>query len=194
MGLDSGDSAVVGSHGDDDGVVAEDLLRAIRSSGYWKQHSICQAAKEAGKTCLVGEDPADVDKIIRNTFIQGTLSIVFAVAGHHRVRRRGDRGAASDPRPRQAADRGRTGAVANLRSVRPDPDHSRTGGAEAMGRAAEVARQIGWYWGTLMGDNHYRRYVEHRGRTHPGEPVCPNGSTGGCATTRRTNNPNPRCC
>ena len=27
-----------------------------------------------------------------------------------------------------------------------------------MGRAAEVARQIGWYWGTLMGDNHYRRY------------------------------------
>ena len=34
-----------------------------------------------------------------------------------------------------------------------------------MGRAAEIARQIGWYWGTLMGDNHYRRYVEHRGRT-----------------------------
>ena len=31
-----------------------------------------------------------------------------------------------------------------------------------MGRAAEIARQIGWYWGTLMGDNHYRRYVEHR--------------------------------
>lgn len=22
-----------------------------------------------------------------------------------------------------------------------------------------------------MGDNHYRRYVEHRRRTHPGEPV-----------------------
>ena len=29
-----------------------------------------------------------------------------------------------------------------------------------MGRAAAIARQIGWYWGTLMGDNHYRRYVE----------------------------------
>ena len=40
-----------------------------------------------------------------------------------------------------------------------------------MGRAAEIARQIGWYWGTLMGDNHYRRYVEHRERVHPGEPV-----------------------
>ncbi len=40
-----------------------------------------------------------------------------------------------------------------------------------MGRAAEIARQIGWYWGTLMGDNHYRRYVEHRRRIHPGEEV-----------------------
>ena len=40
-----------------------------------------------------------------------------------------------------------------------------------MGRAAEIARQIGWYWGTLMGDTHYRRYVEHRRRTHPGEPI-----------------------
>ena len=46
-----------------------------------------------------------------------------------------------------------------------------------MGRAAAIARQIGWYFSklswysaTLMGDNHYRRYVEHRRRTHPGEP------------------------
>ena len=52
-----------------------------------------------------------------------------------------------------------------------------------MGRAAEVARQIGWYWGTLMGDNHYRRYVEHRGRPHPESLCCPNVSTGECATT-----------
>ena len=32
-------------------------------------------------------------------------------------------------------------------------------------------RQIGWYWCSLMGDNHYRRYVDLRARTHPGEPV-----------------------
>lgn len=23
-----------------------------------------------------------------------------------------------------------------------------------------------------MGDNHYQRYVEHRRRRHPGQPVC----------------------
>ena len=40
-----------------------------------------------------------------------------------------------------------------------------------MGRVAAITRQISWYWATLMGDNHYRRYVEHRGRLHPDEPV-----------------------
>ncbi|MDT5362987.1 MAG: carbon starvation protein [Mycobacterium sp.] len=46
--------------------------------GYWKQHSICEAAQEAAKLCLTAKTPGDVDKIVRNTFIQGTLSIVFA--------------------------------------------------------------------------------------------------------------------
>jgi carbon starvation protein len=47
--------------------------------GYWKQHSVCQAAREAGKLCLTAKTPADVDKVVRNTFIQGSLSIVFAM-------------------------------------------------------------------------------------------------------------------
>ncbi|MGW6702312.1 carbon starvation CstA family protein [Nocardia sp. NPDC055049] len=47
--------------------------------GYWKQHSLCQAAKDAGKACLTAKTPEQVDIAIRNTFIQGTLSIVFAV-------------------------------------------------------------------------------------------------------------------
>jgi carbon starvation protein len=54
------------------------IFSADPKLGYWKQHSICQAAKEAGKLCLTAKTPADVDKIVRNTFIQGTLSIVFA--------------------------------------------------------------------------------------------------------------------
>jgi carbon starvation protein len=46
--------------------------------GYWKQHSVCEAAQEAGKLCLTAKTPGDVDKIVRNTFIQGSLSILFA--------------------------------------------------------------------------------------------------------------------
>jgi carbon starvation protein len=54
------------------------IFSADPKLGYWKQHSICEAAKEAGKLCLTAKTPADVDKIVRNTFIQGTLSIIFA--------------------------------------------------------------------------------------------------------------------
>ncbi|WP_327110041.1 carbon starvation protein A [Nocardia sp. NBC_01730] len=46
--------------------------------GYWKQHSICQAAQDAGKLCLTAKTQDDMNAIVRNTFIQGTLSILFA--------------------------------------------------------------------------------------------------------------------
>jgi uncharacterized short protein YbdD (DUF466 family) len=63
-----------------------------------------------------------------------------------------------------------------------------------MGRAAEIARQIGWYWGTLMGDNHYRRYVEHRRRTHSGEPALSEREYWRMRHDATESNPNPRCC
>jgi uncharacterized short protein YbdD (DUF466 family) len=70
-----------------------------------------------------------------------------------------------------------------------------------MGRAAAIARQIGWYFSklswysaTLMGDNHYRRYVEHRLRTHPGEPVMSEREYWRTRTDAIDENPNPRCC
>ena len=63
-----------------------------------------------------------------------------------------------------------------------------------MGRVAEMARQIRWYWGTLMGDNHYRRYVEHRRRTHPGEPVMSEREYWRMRHDVTESNPNPRCC
>jgi carbon starvation protein len=54
------------------------IFSADPKVGYWKQHSICAAAQQAGKLCLTAKTPGDMDKIVRNTFIQGTLSVVFA--------------------------------------------------------------------------------------------------------------------
>ena len=54
------------------------IFSADPKLGYWKQHSLCQAAKDAGKGCLTAK-PDQVETALRNTFIQGTLSIVFAV-------------------------------------------------------------------------------------------------------------------
>ena len=71
-----------------------------------------------------------------------------------------------------------------------------------MGRAAEftrqtarqIAAQIAWYCGSLMGDNHYRRYVEHRQRAHPGEPVLSEREYWRMRHRATDANPSARCC
>ncbi|GAB3029008.1 carbon starvation CstA family protein [Mycobacterium bourgelatii] len=48
--------------------------------GYWTQHYQYLAAKEAGKTTFgSAKDAYQLDQVIRNTFVQGTLSIIFAL-------------------------------------------------------------------------------------------------------------------
>ncbi|MCG7609163.1 MULTISPECIES: YbdD/YjiX family protein [Mycobacterium] len=63
-----------------------------------------------------------------------------------------------------------------------------------MGRVATIARQIGWYWASLMGDNHYARYVERRSRTHPGEPVLSERDYWKMRHRHMEANPGARCC
>jgi len=70
-----------------------------------------------------------------------------------------------------------------------------------MGRATEIARQISWYFSklswysaTLMGDNHYRRYVEHRSQTHPGEPVMSEREYWRMRYDTIESSPGARCC
>ncbi len=56
------------------------IFSADPKLGYWKQHSQYVAAKEAGKAAFgAAKNPQQIEEVIRNTFIQGTLSIVFAV-------------------------------------------------------------------------------------------------------------------
>ncbi|MCF6386984.1 carbon starvation protein A [Mycobacterium sp. MBM] len=48
--------------------------------GYWTQHFQYRDAKEAGKATFgAAKNPDQIDAVIRNTFIQGSLSVVFAV-------------------------------------------------------------------------------------------------------------------
>ena len=63
-----------------------------------------------------------------------------------------------------------------------------------MGRVSRIAHQINWYWSSLMGDNHYQRYVEHRHRTHPGEPVINERQYWHMRHAATEANPNSRCC
>ncbi|WP_253946895.1 CstA-like transporter-associated (seleno)protein [Mycolicibacterium rhodesiae] len=45
-----------------------------------------------------------------------------------------------------------------------------------------------------MGDNHYRRYVEHHRKTHPGEVVLSEREYWRMRHDATEASPNPRCC
>ncbi|OSC39218.1 carbon starvation CstA family protein [Mycobacterium decipiens] len=56
------------------------IFSADPAVGYWTQHAQYVAAKQAGKTVFGSATNADeVNDVIRNTFVQGTLSIVFVM-------------------------------------------------------------------------------------------------------------------
>nr|WP_137146994.1 YbdD/YjiX family protein [Mycolicibacterium sp. CR10] len=67
-----------------------------------------------------------------------------------------------------------------------------------MGRvtasAGSIARQFGWYWKSLMGDNHYQRYLEHRARTHAGEEVLSEREYWRRRHAAADSDPGARCC
>ncbi|MFF3566343.1 carbon starvation CstA family protein [Nocardia jiangxiensis] len=55
------------------------IFSGDKNLGYFKQHSVYSSARDAGKVLSPAKNMHDMDKVIRNSFIQGTLSIVFAV-------------------------------------------------------------------------------------------------------------------
>lgn len=57
------------------------IFSADPAVGYWSQHAQYEAARAAGKTAFgSAHSVRQLDDVIRNTFIQGTLSILFALA------------------------------------------------------------------------------------------------------------------
>lgn len=63
-----------------------------------------------------------------------------------------------------------------------------------MGRTRRALRRLRWYVASLMGDNHYRRYVEHRRRTNPGEPVASEAEYWRMRHRAADADPGARCC
>lgn len=56
------------------------IFSADPKLGYWTQHFQYRDALDAGKTSFgSAKNPGQLHEVVRNTFIQGTLSIVFAV-------------------------------------------------------------------------------------------------------------------
>lgn len=63
-----------------------------------------------------------------------------------------------------------------------------------MGRVTRIIAQIRWYVSSLMGDNHYNRYLEHQRRTHPDEQVLSEREYWRMRYAAADANPGARCC
>jgi len=63
-----------------------------------------------------------------------------------------------------------------------------------MERVARLGRQARWYVSSLMGDNHYQRYLTHRRRDHPGKPVLSEAQYWRMRHQHTETNPGARCC
>ncbi len=63
-----------------------------------------------------------------------------------------------------------------------------------MGRLAGIIGQIRWYVSSLMGDNHYQRYLAHHRRLHPGESVITEAEYWRMRHRASNANPGARCC
>ena len=63
-----------------------------------------------------------------------------------------------------------------------------------MEHLVRLGRQARWYVSSLMGDNHYQRYLTHRRRDHPGEPVISEAQYWRMRHRQTETNPGARCC
>ncbi|MCY0905631.1 carbon starvation CstA family protein [Arthrobacter sp. H14-L1] len=56
------------------------IFSTVPAVGYWAQHNAFQNALDAGKTSFgTAKSVAAMEAVVRNTFVQGTLSIIFVV-------------------------------------------------------------------------------------------------------------------
>ncbi len=61
-------------------------------------------------------------------------------------------------------------------------------------RLVRAAKTVRWYVRGVVGADAYERYVEHRHRVHPGEPVLTERAFWREHTDDRDTNPRMRCC
>ena len=154
--------------------------------GFWTQHFQYRDALDAGKTSFGSAKNVDaMEAVIRNTFIQGTLSIVFALmvvivfgAGLIMVMRvlRGGGTPLTEDEPVR---------VETLRAIGPDPHQGRNGRCKSNGTRCRNRTPDRLVLGHIDGRQPLPA-LRRTSRAHAPRRAgaCPSASTGGCGTTR----------
>ena len=183
------------------------IFSSVPAIGYWAQHAAFRNALAEGKTSFgTAKNVEAMQAVVRNTFIQGTLSIVFVtltliVIGAALVAT-----IAVAPHGRSAQRRGGAGAVADLRAVRVLPGARRAGTGEGVGAGGAAPgpgaplmspnrmRSLLWWVRGVLGEHAYDQYLAHHRRSgHTGPPMTER-EFWRARTDHQERNPQGRCC
>ena len=163
--------------------------------GFFAQRDKFQDAIDAGEVLPPAKTMDDMHAVVTNSTVDGILAAFFAILIIIVIARRHPHLHQGHPLARAAADhRGAGRGVAAGRAVRAVRARR---GAELGGARVTVKRAfsgVRWYLREVSGESAYDRYVEHRRREHPGEPVMSRRDFERRRQDAREARPQARCC
>ena len=147
-----------------------------------------------------------MEAVVRNTFIQGTLSIVFVTLTIIVIVTALLATMARSVRAAGAAPRRTAGAVADLRAVGVRPGARGAGVGEGVGAGGAAAgagaplmiserlRALLWYVRGVLGEHAYDQYLAHHRRSGHAGPPMTEREFWRARTDHQERNPQGRCC
>ena len=163
--------------------------------GFFSQRDRFKEALDQGEVLAPAKSLDDMQKVVTNSTVDGILAAFFAILivivilDATRVCHQGHpvAGAAAQHRGAGRGVEARR-AVRAVRQLR----GTRAGGPSMTVRDAFSG--VRWYLREVSGETKYDRYVEHRRRNHPGEPVMSRRDFERRRQDLRESRPQNRCC
>ena len=163
--------------------------------GFFAQRDRFKEALDNGEVLAPAKSLDDMQKVVTNSTVDGILAALFAILiiivilDATRICIKAIR--SREPLPSTEVPAEESQLYRSVRAVRA-PRGTRAGGPRMT--AKQVFGGVRWYLREVSGETAYDRYVEHRRREHPGEPVMSRRDFERRRQDAREARPQARCC
>ena len=195
MGVGDGHPAGLGRRGDADRELPEGLQLDDPKLGFFAQRDRFKDAIANGEVLAPAKTMDDMHAVVTNSTVDGILAAFFAIliivviARRHPHLHQGHPLAASRCPPPRCRRRSRSWTRP------PGCSTARSASSRRRGHDGRSAFSgVRWYLREVSGESAYDRYVEHRRREHPGEPVMSRRDFERRRQDAREARPQARCC
>ena len=162
--------------------------------GFFAQRDRFKEARDAGEVLAPAQSLDEMDKVVTNSTVDGILAAFFAIlivvviVDATRISIKAIRSREPLPNTEVPAEESQLYAPAGLF---PTAEEREPGVGMTVREAFSGVR---WYLREVAGESAYDRYVEHRRREHPGEPVMSRRDFERRRQDAREARPQARCC